>query len=68
MNASLWIFGMFGCGIVGGLIGSHFIPDSGAFLGFLGGVFAVACARLRLLRKGIEQQPRPRAPFPPSSN
>jgi membrane associated rhomboid family serine protease len=48
---AIWVFGLLASGIFGGIIG-NFLSDSystdGAFFGFLGGVFAFACARLWL--------------------
>lgn len=48
----IWIFGLLGSAIIGGIIGSRFDPPYGsaenAILGFLAGMFVFACARLWL--------------------
>jgi hypothetical protein len=48
---AVWIFGLLASAIFGGLIADRFLSsgyDSMAVWGFLGGMFAFACARLWL--------------------
>lgn len=49
-RVALWIFGLLGAGIFGGLVGDHLKPYDigGGFFGFLGGAFTFACVRLWL--------------------
>ena len=46
----IWIFGLLGSAIIGGIIGSRFdtYGSDNALWGFIAGIFVFACARLWL--------------------
>lgn len=60
---ALWIFGLVGSTIAGGIVGSALThDDTGTFFGLLGGCCIFACVRLWLAPQRPAREPRPAHP------
>lgn len=51
----IWVFGLLACGIFGGIAGDRYMMRDGLPVGFLGGAFAFACARLWIVGARLQR-------------
>jgi hypothetical protein len=54
-NVTIWLFGIFGCAVTGGLVGEMINPADGAGPGVLVGVLLFVCIRLFMPERPAKQ-------------
>lgn len=52
---AIWLFGIFGCAVTGGLVGEMINPTDGAGPGVLFGAFLFVCVRLFMPQHAAKQ-------------